>query len=156
MPPLASKQPGGKSNQPRAQKARPSSNSKKKKTPLKATGSRASPQGLGGSADGPIWVSLTSPSPSEFGQEFKSNEFGSCNPLPKHILQFLDKNELKPFYVAADGNCFYRAATFGPNFSKHDLLRVAVARALTGSSSRLNLLGETVSAEQVEDIATGI
>ena len=155
MPPLATKKPGG--NQPRSQKARPSSNSKKKKNSLKTTVSKANPQRSGsGSADGPIWVSLTSPRPSEFGHEFKSKEFGSCSPLPKHILQFLDKNELKPFYVAADGNCFYRAATFGPNFSKHDLLRVAVARALTGSSSRLNLLGETVSAEQVEDIATGI
>ena len=76
--------------------------------------------------------------------------------LPSHIQSYLDKLGLEAYYVPGDGNCLYRAVTFGPEWSPHQLARQMTAAYLNGIKQVGNDLACTVTDDQVEKIREGI
>jgi hypothetical protein len=99
-------------------------------------------------------VSLRSPTPSEFGPEFHDPDMTRVSVLTPEIYQYLDNRGLEAFAVPNDGNCLYRALTFGPQVSKHDLARKGDAGYLTALQYHSNPLGY-LSAEELDDIRRG-
>jgi len=145
MPPIATKPPD--EQQTPAPQDAPTLNSGTP-SPNAAGGSdeqRATPDGL-------IPAAYGSPTPSEFGEGFKQGS-GTAAPLPKHIVDFLETQDLEAFYVPGDGNCFYRAATFGPRFSKHDVLRLAVAAHLGSAKMPGNVIGSLLDWNQIQKVS---
>jgi len=102
---------------------------------------------------GLVPVSYRSPSPSDFG----AND-GKQWPreLPENILKYLDDHNWEAHYVVADGNCLYRALTYGPEWSKHDLARQGVVAHVAGLKQSNNYLGVLVKDNEVKEIAIGL
>ena len=96
-----------------------------------------------------------SPTPSEFGTEY--HEEDSYLPsLPEKIVEFLDERGLEAYFVPADGNCLFRALTFGPEWSKHDLARAATAAYIEGLKQDGNDLASILDDTHVEKIREGM
>jgi hypothetical protein len=96
-----------------------------------------------------------SPAASEFGDEY--HEEGTLVvDLPKKIVDYLDARNFEAYYVAADGNCLYRALTFGPEWSKHDLARTLTGSYLEGVLKGAgNVLSWTANEDQIKSIRKG-
>ena len=101
-----------------------------------------------------IPVSLRSPTPSEFGAEFHDPEMRQIQVLPDEVYQYLDDRGLEAYGVASDGNCLYRALTFGPQVSKHDLARKGDAGYLTALQHGNNAL-DYLNNQQLDEIRMG-
>ena len=156
MSPIASK-PSDEQQPPRQNGHAVKSSAKTPKTKVKSSKGR-SPKASGGAdgqpdtPDANIPAALDSPGPSEFGEEYEQG-FGTSASLPKHLIDFLERQELEAYYVPGDGNCFYRAVTFGPEFSKHDLLRLGLAADLGSLKTSRNVLGPALSWDQIQRIS---
>ena len=101
----------------------------------------------------PGWFRIPhrSPTPSEFGTEYHQEDY--CLPqLPEEIVDFLDERGLEAYFVPADGNCLFRALTFGPDWSKHDLARTATAAYIEGLKQNGNDLANVLDDNHVEKI----
>lgn len=100
-------------------------------------------------------VPRRSPAASEFGDEYHE-EHTLVLDLPKKIVDYLDARNLEAYYVAADGNCLYRALTFGPEWSKHDLARTLTGSYLEGVQKGAgNVLSWTANEDQIKSIRKG-
>ena len=95
-----------------------------------------------------------SPSPSEFGDEFGEEDY-ILSDLPGEIQRHLDEKGLEAFFVPPDGNCLFRALTFGPEWTKHELARVATSSYISGLKQSGNDLAIYFDDEQVEKIRQG-
>jgi hypothetical protein len=91
---------------------------------------------------------------SAFDNGHKEREFVIPR-LPPNIQSYLDKKELEAFFVPADGNCLYRAVTFGPEWSPHRLGRGITAAYLDALRQSGNDLAQVVDDAQVEQIRRG-
>jgi hypothetical protein len=98
-----------------------------------------------------IKVQFHSPPPSQFGPEYV-HEPVDVRELPSKIHRYLDTQNLEAFYVPPDGNCLYRAATFGPEWTKHDLSRLGLAGYLSGPHPD-NELRSFVTDEDIEEMS---
>jgi|SRR5277367_1730740 hypothetical protein len=103
---------------------------------------------------GYILVPYRSPSPSEFGDN-GDEKYGLVKELPENILKYLDDHDLEAHYVVADGNCLYRALTYGPEWTKHGLARMGETAYLRGVKQSDNFLAEAVSKGDINEIDTG-
>ncbi len=99
-------------------------------------------------------VSLRSPTPSEFGAEFHDPEMTGVRVLTPEIYRYLDDRHLEAFAVPNDGNCLFRALTFGPQISKHDLARKGDAGYLDALKQKSNPL-DGLLAEELDEIRAG-
>lgn len=105
----------------------------------------------------PEWFRIPhrSPTSSEFGTEYHQED--CCLPqLPEEIVNFLDERGLEAYFVPADGNCLFRAITFGPDWSKHDLARAATAAYIEGLKQNGNDLANILDDNHVEKIREGM
>lgn len=100
-------------------------------------------------------VPYKSPSPSEFGYEFHGNGH-NLRLLPEEVEEYLDEKGLEAYFVSPDGNCLFRALTYGPEWSKHDLARLAAAAYIFGLKQERNDLSQVFDDEQAEMIRIGI
>jgi hypothetical protein len=100
---------------------------------------------------GAIYVPNRSPSASVFGDEYHVED-SIVAPLPKSIEEYLDERGLEAYFVPADGNCLFRALTFGPGWSKHDLARAATAAYLNGLKQSENDLAGVLDDDHIEKI----
>ncbi len=105
----------------------------------------------------PGWFRIPhrSPTPSEFGTEYRQEEFYVPH-MPEKIVDFLTERGLEAYFVPPDGNCLFRALTFGPNWSKHDLARAATAAYIEGLKQNGNDLASVLDDNHVEKIRKGI
>jgi hypothetical protein len=101
-----------------------------------------------------LCVPHRSPSPSDFGDEYHQED-GLIFALPKNIVDYLDGEDLEAYAVPADGNCLFRALTFGPEWSKHDLARACTGSYIYGLKQEKNVLSGCADYEQVNKIMTG-
>lgn len=102
-----------------------------------------------------VRVPNRSPARSEFGDEYRQEDVLAPF-LPKHIQAYLRQNGLEAFLVPADGNCLYRALTFGPEWNRHRMARGATAGYLSGLKQDANILAMLLTDDQVEEIRQGI
>lgn len=102
---------------------------------------------------GLVPVSYRSPLPSDLGDN-DGKEWP--RELPENILKYLDEHNWEAHYVVADGNCLYRALTYGPEWTKHDLARQGVAAHVGGLKQSNNVLGVLVEDHEVKEIAKGL
>jgi hypothetical protein len=82
-----------------------------------------------------ISVPYKSPTPSDFGEPQlgpHGNNVGATKLLPPDILEYLNNRELEAHLVCPDGNCLYRAITYGPKFPSHRVARLAAAGYIDG------------------------
>src|SRR2546423_11349262 len=96
-------------------------------------------------------VSLRSPTPSEFGAEFHDPDMTGVRVLTPEIYRYLDDRHLEAFAVPNDGNCLFRALTFGPQVSKHDLARKGDAGYLDALKQNSNPLDGLLT-EELDEI----
>jgi hypothetical protein len=96
-----------------------------------------------------------SPTPSEFGSEYHQED-SYLPQLPGKIVDFLNERGLEAYFVPADGNCLFRALTFGPDWSKHDLARAATAAYIEGLKQNGNDLASILDDYHVEKIREGM
>jgi len=104
---------------------------------------------------GLVPVPYRSPSPSDLGDN-DGEEWGVARELPENILKYLDDHNWEAHYVVADGNCLYRALTYGPEWTRHDLARQGVAAHVAGLKQSNNVLGEFVGDDEVKEIEKGL
>ena len=102
-----------------------------------------------------VRVPYRSPSASVFGED-DGEEYGIVQEPPRNIQTYLGEHGWEVHYVLADGNCLWRALTYGPHFTKHDLARQADAAYLRGLKQKDNILSTLLSKEEVEEIGTGL
>jgi hypothetical protein len=95
-----------------------------------------------------------SPSASVFGDEFHREDYVVAR-LPSNIQSYLDDRGLEAYFVPPDGNCLFRALTFGPEWSKHDLARAATAAYCGGLKQSDNVLAMLLDDAHVEKIRKG-
>ena len=76
--------------------------------------------------------------------------------LPEKIIDFLAERGLEAYFVPPDGNCLFRALTFGPDWSKHDLARAATAAYIEGLKQNGNDLANVLDDNHVEKIREGV
>jgi hypothetical protein len=104
---------------------------------------------------GAIYVPYQSPSASVFGDEYRVEDSIVAS-LPKNVEEYLNERGLEAYFVPADGNCLFRALTFGPGWSKHDLARVATAAYLSGLKQGENDLAGMLDDDHIEDIRKSV
>lgn len=102
-----------------------------------------------------VRVPFRSPAQSEFGGDEYHAEDSLVPPLPKHVHAYLDQLGLEAYFVPADGNCLYRALTFGPRWDQHRLARAATAAYLRGLKQDKNDLASLITDDQIEEIRSG-
>lgn len=120
-------------------------------------------QKFGWNSPMPIYLNVpySSPTPSEFGDDYHKQDC-VVSDLPGNIVKYLDAHGLEAYFVPADGNCLFRALTFGPEWSKHDLARAATALYLDGLFKEKNAdrknrndITDLMDVAQIKKIAKG-
>jgi hypothetical protein len=102
-----------------------------------------------------ICIPSRSPAKSEFGDEYRKDDYTWAR-LPQYVQDYLDERGLEAYYVAPDGNCLYRALTFGPQWSKHHAARLGTAAYMNGLSQKDNFLTMALDDEKIAGIREGI
>jgi hypothetical protein len=102
-----------------------------------------------------ILVPDSSPAKSDFGDEYHKDEH-EWNILPQNVQDTLDQRGLEAYYVAPDGNCLYRALTFGPQWSKHHAARLGTAAYMNGLMQEDNFLTVALDDEKIASVREGI
>jgi hypothetical protein len=95
------------------------------------------------------FASCRSPAGSDFGEEYQHETDTWVGSLPPDVHDYLDRNGLEAHYVPADGNCLYRALTFGPQWSKHHAARLATAGYMSGLRQNGNGLANAVDEDGI-------
>ena len=103
---------------------------------------------------GHVAVPQQSPTRSVF--EDNGEEWGYALELPNDILKYLESRNWEAFYVPPDGNCLYRALTYGPEFTAHGGGRDSTGAYLSGMKQKDNVLAHTVTHEEIKEIQTGL
>lgn len=104
---------------------------------------------------GYVAVPYKSPSPSVFGND-DSEEYGFAAEPPENIRRYLDDHNWEVHYVVPDGNCLYRALTYGPESTRHGHARDSTGAILDGIKQPGNILGTMVTKDEIEEIRTGL
>jgi hypothetical protein len=108
-----------------------------------------------GTDSGRIAVLESSPAHSDFGDEYHKKE-DKLRPLPQDVHDMLDQRGLEAYYVAPDGNCLYRALTFGPQWSKHHAARLGTAAYMNGLAQNDNFLTMALDDKKIASVRKGI